>query len=428
MTQQPGSQEGPPHAGTFDSSNYNPFLPEHLADPYPWWDTLTQTTPVCFIPMLNMWAVIGYDCVAEVIKDTVTFSSAKANYPGEVPAELSHRLPSGYPHSVPTLVNNDPPHHTRIRKHIAKLFTPTAIAKYEPLIRATANSLVDGFINHSQVDLLESFAVPLPILVISHILGVTDLDIATIKRRTDAGFELTNPILTHNQRVTLATQVADSTDFAISRLRERRAHPQNDLLTALIQLREGDEPAFSEPELLSIFPQLLGAGNETVTHLIANMIFLLLQDKNLWAEVRTNSDKVSQAVEETLRLKSSLRGLFRTTTRDVELAGVRIPKDAMLWVVFASAGYDHTRFLDPTRFDLDRSNAHEHLAFGKWTHFCLGAPLARLEARIALNVLTERLPDLELAQGWEPEYLASIVSQGLRILPVQWKTIGILNV
>src|SRR5437773_363626 len=137
-----GEELGLDPQGTFDPSNYNPFLPTHLADPYPWWDALAKTAPVCFIPALNMWAVIGYDCVAQVIKDTTTFSSANANNPGEVPAELRHRLPYGYPHSVHTLVNNDPPDHTRIRKPIAKLFTPTAIAKYEPVIRATANSLI----------------------------------------------------------------------------------------------------------------------------------------------------------------------------------------------------------------------------------------------------------------------------------------------
>jgi cytochrome P450 len=203
---------------------------------------------------------------------------------------------------------------------------------------------------------------------------------------------------------------------------ERRAEPQNDLTSDMIQAQTDDgQPAFTDDELIANILGIVAAGADTTTILITHLVYLLSGHPEQWEELKADRSLIPKAVEETMRLLGPVRGLRRTTTTDVELGGVRIPKGETLYLHVASASRDAEVFEDPERFDIHRANATKHLGFGIWTHFCIGAPLARLEARLAIAVLADRIPDMRLVDGDAGlEYTDNMVLPSPLGLEVAW--------
>jgi len=399
---------------------YNPFDLEHLADPYPLWRELQRHAPVFFIESAGIWAVTSYKLIEEVTRDTETFTSRYSlNFP-EVPEDVRDLLPWGYPNDHPSLINTDPPEHTRIRRLAQKPLTAGEVKKLEPKIREIGNALIDGFIGDGQCDLVTAFATPFPVGVISDILGAPKDDRDDFKRWTDYGFLLSSPNLESEQLHECSVGLAALKDYLLSMLHERRMTPQDDLMTKLINAREADLPALDDKQIISIVAQLLIAGNGTTTDLIGNMTNILLRDESLWQTVKEDLSLCPEVVEEALRIASSIRGLFRTTTRDVELGGVQLPQGATLWVVFGATGHDESIFTSPEKFDLTRENKYKHMSFGLGRHFCLGASLARFEGKIALELLATRLPSMRLVANQQLQYLPSVVSHGPSHLHVEW--------
>ncbi|WP_327151273.1 cytochrome P450 [Nocardia sp. NBC_01329] len=396
---------------------YQPFDPAHLADPYPLWESAQREAPVFYVESAGFWAVTGYREVLQVTHDTDTFTSRDSLNFKPVPAQLRSRLPLGFPQGYPSLINTDPPDHSRLRRAANQAFTPGKVNLRVPEITQIADDLIDTFIARGRVDIVAHFAVPLPVRVISRIIGVEPHAYADFQRWSDDAFLMSNPVLPDADLLRCATSMAELAEYLQARVAERREEPGDDLLSDLLS-KEGETLAVEQ--IISIAAQTLIGGNVTTTDLIGNALLVLLSDPARWDSVVAAPDTIPQVIEEVLRVKSAVRGLFRTTTRATELGGVQIPARATVWVVFAAANHDLSVFPRPGVFDPDRANLNSHLSFGRGAHFCIGAPLARAEAKIALERLAARLPGLALVEQQQLTYPASPISQGVDRLELTW--------
>jgi cytochrome P450 len=368
------------------TSLYNPLAPDQLRDPYPAW---AERPPVFYDAKLGMWSVTGYDEVLQVLRDTATFSSADA---------FALR---GFPRPR-MLVAKDPPEHTALRRRMQRAFTPRRVAEMEPFITRTCTELADAL--HS--DLMAEYANALPLRVITEILGFEVHEGPALRQWTEDFLVLAAPAGDEGggdpERITRMRAVMERTRKLIA---QRRDDPRDDVISALAALDLEDD------DVITLALELVIAGNDTTANLIAHMVAYLLEDG--WERVRADRSLVPVAVEETLRRRGSSKGLFRRATRAARLGGETIAAGDIVHVLFAAANHDEARFACPRHFDLDRPK-RDHLAFGRWTHFCLGAPLARLEATVALNVLMDRHPHLEAVADQELDYAPTLTTQTLR--------------
>ena len=380
-------------------TEFNPLAPENVECPFPFYEAMRREAPVYQVPQAGFFIVSRYeDCLA-VLKDTATFSSASG--PGlrrEPTAEMIAIAREGYP-PVNTLITNDPPNHSRYRSLVNKVFTPRRVAVLEPSIRAIAGELVDRFSGDGEVELVAQFAIGLPLTVIADALGVSRADMPTFKRWSDDAVAPLGGMISYERELECLRSLVEFQRYFEARLEERRGAPRDDILTDLLNARIDGVAPLNVPEMLSILQQLLVAGNETTTNMIANGLHLLLQHPPQLAAVSADHSLIPNLVEEALRLEAPVQGLFRMTTRDTELAGTAIPAGSRVIVMYGSANRDDAEFAAADQFDVCRENAQTHLAFGRGVHFCLGAALARTEGIIAFETLLGRLRNLRLAEG-----------------------------
>lgn len=402
-------------------ADFNPFAPETVECPYPFYAALRRDAPVYQVPGMDFFIVSRYEDIQRVLLDTETFSSKTGpGVRGQPPKEVVEIMAQGWL-PVDTLLTNDPPSHRRYRGLVNKAFTPRRVAQLEPSIRQIAHELVDAFIADGTVELVQQFAVPLPLTVIADALGVPRADLPTFKRWSDDAVAPLGGMISFERELECARSVVEFQHYFAAKLDERRAAPQDDILTDLINARLEGETPLSTGEMLNILLQLLVAGNETTTNLIASAMLLLLQHPEQMAAVRADPALIPNCIEEALRLESPVQGLFRMAKVDTEIGGVRIPAGSRVVIMYASGNRDEARFADAERFDICRANAKDHLAFGAGIHYCLGAPLARLEAKIAFETLLSRLHNIRLAPGKNDcTHTPSFILRGLKALHLQF--------
>jgi cytochrome P450 len=317
------------------------------------------------------------------------------------------------------MLHADPPAHTRYRQLVSKAFTPRRVAALRPTIERICTELCDAMdAVGAPVDLVGAYAVPIPARVIATALGVPDERYPDFKRWADAEIAAIGRQLDDDAWRRSAREVVELQRYFAAELEARRREPRDDLLTGLLEARlTPDDGVDGEPltmeEMISIVQQLHVAGSETTANLISEMAVALARDPDLWQLVVDEPEHRAAVVEEMLRLASPSQGSFRVTTVDTELGGVEIPKGATVWVMFAAANRDERHYEHPARVDPARPGVYQHLAFGRGTHYCLGAPLARLEAGIALRTLAERYERLELVDEAELRYHPSWILRGL---------------
>ncbi len=363
--------------------------PAVASDPYPFYAYLRREAPVAPLGVMDLWGVARHADVVRVLRDPETFSS-----------QVGERRLSGA-ERVPSMIFDDPPVHTRLRSLIAKAFTPRVVELQRAQVAARSKSLIDAMLAKDAPDIVLDLAYPLPVMVIAHMLGVADGDHATFKRWSDAIIENVAPILLTGDDSALTDVNREFDAYFSRRLAKLRSDPEDNLLSELVHV-ETDEGRLTELELLMFCRLLLVAGNETTTGLIVNATRAFAEFPDVLARVRDDLTLLPAAVEEALRYYAPFPATFRRTTRDVELGGVTIPADTRVLVFLGSANRDETVFEEPDAFRLDRGT-NRHVAFGMGIHYCVGAPLARLEGEVALRELLPRitrvrvLPDQDAA-------------------------------
>jgi cytochrome P450 len=352
---------------------FDPFSYEHHEDPYPTYRQLRDAAPAYIDEDRGFWALSRHDDVRAAIDDWPTFSSSGG-------ITLERRSES----VEPMLIEMDPPRHTELRALVSRAFTPRRVADLEGPIRDLARELSDGFAPGDRVDVIEDFAGKLPMAVISVMLGVPREDQDELRSWSDA--------MLHREEgsaeltpagIDGATRLYGYFNDVIA---NRRRTPSEDLVGALVAAQGDDNRLLSPAEVLGFCFLLLIAGNETTTKLLGNAIFWLEAFPDQRARLLDDPSLIPAAVEETLRFDTSTQALARVLTRDVDLHGVTLPAGRKGLLLFGSANRDERHWDQPDRFDIARNPAG-HLAFGHGLHHCLGAPLARLETRVALEVL-----------------------------------------
>ncbi|KIF78646.1 cytochrome P450 [Streptomyces sp. 150FB] len=388
-----------------------PGLP--TSDPYALYERLRETAPVQRITGPDgqpAWIVTRYDDVRQALADPRLSLDKKNALPG------NYRGFSLPPALDANLLNMDPPDHTRIRRFVVQAFTPGRTEKLREPIRRTADDLLDAVAPDGRTDLIAAYAAPLPIAVICELLGVPPGDRRDFRDWTDA------LIAPDPARPGLAKEaVVSMLGFFTGLIAHKRAEPGDDLLSALIAARDGADDRLSEDELMSLAFLILFAGYENTIQLIGNATLALLREPDQLAALRAEPGRIPGAVEEFLRYEGpALLALRRFPVEDITIAGVTVPAGETVMLSLASANRDPHRFPDPDRLDLDRDTAG-HLALGHGIHYCLGAPLARLETEIALTALLERLPRLALDVPYEQlRWRPSARARGLLELPVRY--------
>ncbi|MEV8517209.1 cytochrome P450 [Dactylosporangium sp. NPDC051484] len=354
-----------------------------------------------------------YDHIVEILTNPKVFSSKHMLKHRPIPEELAEYFPDGHP-GLHSLTFMDNPRHGRIRRLANQAFTPRRIAELEPVVSAIANRLIDTFQEKGEADLLAEFTAQLPMLLMRHIAGATEETDLDFTSWGPDYFALTEsaPPLTHDR----IEQIGAKSGRILKWMREyvelRRAKPGDDFISSLIEARtpEGDT-ALSTTEVVGVLSAMLSAGIETTAHFLPQLLRHLLSDPNLLELVKADRGRIRPVIEEALRIYPASRGMRRTALEDVEVGGVLVPAGTDVFVYLISANFDDGVFPAPHVFSDERPNGERHLSFGRGTHFCIGAPLARLEIRVALNLLLDRLPGLRLdpaepgpegAVDWEP--------------------------
>ena len=395
---------------------FNPFLPSYLEHPYPAYAALRAEQPVHFSAALQAWVLTGYEECERVLRDHATFSSSPLVATGQLATMLQQQrreFPLG---EVPSVLNSDPPVHTRLRGLVNRAFTPRTVEELRPRIEEVADELLAEARAGTSFDVASGLAQPLPIIVIAELLGVPAADRELLKRWSTAIASTTNVL--NPPAVLEAARLATSELIAYidGVVAERRARPADDLISALIEVEEAGQ-RLSHDELLAFSILLLLAGHETTTNLIANGALALAQHPEEAERARAEPALLPPAVEELLRYDSPVQGVVRFAAAGVELGGQRLEAGATLLVLVGAANRDPAQFAEPDELDLARE-PNRHLSFGRGIHFCLGAPLARLEGEIAVGRLLERFPELRLA-GNGAQRAGTLVLRGLSRLPLE---------
>ena len=387
------------------------------------------STEVAGVPIV---LVTRYDDVLEIFKDTDTFSSETGGGAAmPVDAELADRIRKLYKEEggykrIGTMLTIDPPDQTRYRKLVNKAFTARAVSSLEPNIREISSGLIDSFINEDKVEFVKEFAVPLPVRTIAKALNVPEDRLADFKRWSDDNIAAIGTALSDDQRLVHEKGIIEFQHYFAEQFEKRRENPEDDILTNLLNARIDkdedpdlpDEPLTME-EMLSIISQLVVAGNETTTKTLTEMMRLLGENPEQWKMLRDDPERAGKVVEETIRMTTPTQGFWRFAKRDVEVAGTKIAAGTRMVVMFASANRDESVFPDGDTFDPDRDDLFSHLAFGKGAHYCLGASLARLELRVALEELVKRIDSFELTAANNFDYLPSFMLRGLKSLEIE---------
>ncbi|MGE7758714.1 cytochrome P450 [Peribacillus sp. NPDC097895] len=385
--------------------------------PYPWCKRMLQNDPVSYHEGTDTWNVFKYEDVKRVLSDYKHFSSVRKRTTISVGADSDE---GSIPEKI-QITEADPPDHRKRRSLLAAAFTPRSLQNWEPRIQEIADELIGQMDEETEIDIVQSLASPLPIIVMSDLMGVPSKDRLLFKKWVDILFL---PFDKEKQEeVNELKQVAakEYYQYLYPIVVQKRLNPADDIISDLLK-SEVDGEKFTDDEVVRTTMLILGAGVETTSHLLANSFYsLLYDDKEVYQELHENLDLVPQAVEEMLRFRFNLIKLDRTVQEDNDLLGVELKKGDSVVVWMSAANLDEEMFEDPFTLNIHRPNNKKHLTFGNGPHFCLGAPLARLEAKIALTTFLKKFKHIEAVPSFQLEenLTDSATGQTLISLPLK---------
>jgi cytochrome P450 len=379
------------------------FSEDYLRNPYPTYAHLRATSPLLCHPESGLWMLFDYPGVHRALSDHESFSCR---------------------HGPDWMSFTDPPRHTKLRALISKAFTPRSIVNLEPRIRELSRELLDPTTCKDQIDFATDFAIPLPLLVIAEMLGIPRSDRDQFRRWNDVMVNMSYAIPGGSQAAKASADfiatTAEMNDYLTRLIEQRKVDPTDDLLTRLVH-SEIDGERLTQAEILGFFQLLLLAGSETTTNLLNSAILCFIEYPDQLALLRARPELLTCAIEEVLRFRSPVQWMYRLTRHDLSLHGQTIPAGKRVLAMMGSANHDPAAFANADHFDITR-NPNPHLAFGHGFHFCLGAPLARLEAKIALTDVLTRMKHFSLAsdQPWEPR--RGLHVHGPSRLPIRFRS------
>ncbi|GAB4123923.1 MAG: cytochrome P450 [Roseiflexaceae bacterium] len=394
---------------------YNPLDPAAVANPYAVYARYRSVSPI-HRSVTGPWYVFSHALCTDILRDP-RFTSDPRRARGEQTPAPRHAAYIHYEYE--NMLRRDAPDHTRLRNLIGRAFTVRMTEGMRPRIAAITDQLIDDVLPQGGMDLITDLALPLPMLVISELLGVPTTDRQLLKRWSKGLFEALDAYMPEDEDGVLTRAAQAASEFG-AYLRDlialRRSTPGSDLFSELVRLEEqGDR--LSESELVSMAMLLLSAGHETTTNLIGNGVLALLEHTDQLATLRYAPDLIDSAVEEILRFDSPVQLFARWALEDLTVAGQAIQRGQMIALVIGSANRDPAAFIDPDHFDITRSERRA-LSFGQGPHYCLGAPLARVQGQVAIAKLLKRIPNL--AAPHPPNWNGSPVFRGLKTLPLVW--------
>lgn len=391
--------------------------PEIRADPYPFYAQLRSQDPVHWDEMLGFWVLTRYADISSVYADA-RFSRAQGLRRGfeRLPEAEQEIAAPVYQTFSKTMFYSDPPYHTRLRGLVNNAFTPNAVEQMRPHVQRMVDSLLDAVQTQGEMDAIHDLAHPLPILVISQMLGLPAEERARFKQWSDDLFAILGSVPHAPEAMERAAQsLAELTDYLTALSHSRRQKPQNDLISALVGVVEKGQ-RLTQEELIANVTILLSAGHETTSNLIGNGLLALLRNPDQMQMLRDHPKLVASAVEEMMRYDNPVQIAYRSAAEDVELSGKLIQKGQLVNSVLAAGNRDPERFSEPDRFDISRDEGR-HLGFGLGIHFCIGAPLVRLEAQIAFSTILRRFPKLHLATE-NLEWQEHPIFRGVKSMPL----------
>ena len=395
---------------------YNPFIPEVHANPYPMYARLRAEDPVHWSALMEAWVLTRYDDVVAVLTDS-RFSADRRQARNRFADEIARREEEFGPFGrTRTMLTSDPPEHTRLRRLVSKAFTPRMVEGLRPRIQEIVDELLDAAAQNGRMDVIRDLAYPLPVIVIAEMLGVPPEHRDQFKHWSDeiVGV-LGGPLVPQETLERSRVAVHELAEYLSGVIVERRREPREDLVSGLIAAEEQGQ-ILSEDEMLATAMLLLVAGNETTTNLIGNGMLSLLRNPDEMQRLCADPSQVPTAVEELLRYDGPVQATGRVAMEDLEIGGQKVTKGQAVLTVLGAANRDPAQFGKPDELDLDRQ-PNEHVAFGDGIHFCLGAPLARAEGQIAFDTLLRRFPHPR-PETDSLQWGGSFILRGLKSLPI----------
>lgn len=395
---------------------------QFVQDPYRHCPALLEQ-PVHFAPDLNAYLVTRYSDVEAMLPDTEQYSSSNTNQPIHPPGEAAMNVLRSYDFGFrPNLINADPPRHTLVRRYVADAMSPRRIRALEPIVRQWADEQISAMVEKGQGDLFRDLAFPLPALTGFSLIGFPQEDLDTLKSWCDRRVTFTYGRASAEDQVRVAENVGAFWRYVNQFIADRIADPVDDFTSEMVRRHLENPEEFTPRDIAAVLFGMSLAAHETTTNLVTNGIRRLMENRDQWEAIVADRSLIPNAVEETLRFDAPVIAWRRRTKVDVEIAGTVIPQDSTVLMLFFSANHDPARFPDPGTFDVRRTSARHHLTFGKGVHFCSGAPLARMEMKVVLNLLADKAPNMRLLPDQEYEYTPNIALRGPTRLMVDFGT------
>lgn len=392
------------------------FDPAVQEDWFPTYRRLRDDAPVYRVPGTQMYVVTRYHDVLHVLRHQDVFPTGSSIYRSAAAREVYET--KGWTRITPLSVN--PPEHRHYRQLIDGFFDAAGSERWLADIEAITDELITAMEPDGQCEFVAAFALPLPVRVITRILGFPAADIPRLKAWSEAWVLPFSGPLSEEQEVWVAEQVVAFHHYIHEHIQRKRETPDDDVLSALTVASYAGERPLSDHEIITIVDHLYIGGNETTTFALTSALWILLREPGLYARVLADPTSVPAFIEEVLRLESPTQGLYRRVAVDTQIGGVSVPAGSTVHVRYAAANRDERMFPDPDAVDLDRPNARRHMAFSLGEHHCPGEGLSRLEQRVALSAVLRRLPDLRLADDNDFSHQPGFVLRALTALRIEW--------